>query len=243
MKNAIKRLLQSILGFDNYLIVFARYKVRALKFDKKERDFFTFLNIVPDEGVILDIGANLGIMTWHMVRHFKQAQIWAFEPIPDNLRVLRNMLAGTDENRYRIFETALGARKGYTKMVLPEIDKVHMQGLSHVLHDSIDDFNDGRHYKVEMDTLDNLIPEDQVISGIKLDVENFEYFVLLGGRALIDRDHPVIYTELWDNENRYQCIEFLESLGYQTKVCAGKKLVKYEKGAFKGQNFFFVFPG
>lgn len=243
VKNTTKRILQSILGFDRYLSIFARYKVYTLKFDKKESDFFTFLKMVPDEGIILDIGANLGIMTWHLLRHFKKARIWAFEPIPDNLKVLKRMLKTKSKERYKLFEMALGSERGQINMVLPEVENVRMQGLSHVVHDSIDDFNEGRQYKVKMDTLDNLVPRTEVVSGIKLDVENFEYFVLKGGQNLLERDHPVIYTELWENENRYKCFEFLGSLGYSAKVCREGAIVDFNKEHFTGQNFFFVYKG
>lgn len=240
MKNAIKRILQSILGFDNYLSIFAKYKVRTIRFDKKESDFFAFLEMVPDRGIVLDVGANLGIMSWHLVRHFKKAQIWAFEPIPDNLKVIKKMITGKKAERYKLFEMALGEAKGYINMVLPEVEHVRMQGLSHVVHESIGDFNEGNQYKVPMDTLDNLVTNDVVVSGIKIDVENFEYFVLKGGKKMLERDRPLIYMELWDNENRYKCFDFLGTLGYQAKVYEGGKLVDFDKKNSRGQNFFFL---
>ena len=40
MKNAIKYILQKVLGYQRYLFVFAKYKIRNLKSDKKEGDFF-----------------------------------------------------------------------------------------------------------------------------------------------------------------------------------------------------------
>lgn len=125
-------------------------------------------------------------------------------------------------------------------MVLPEVDAVKMQGLSHVVHESIEDFNAGKQYDVEIDTLDNIIPTSKRVEGIKLDVENFEYFVLKGGERIIDRDKPVIYTELWDNENRTKCLEFIRNKGYSVKFFNGKTLEEYTREKYSGQNFFFV---
>jgi len=232
--------LQKTLGFDNYLKIFARFKVNTLKHDSKEGDFFVFMKLLKDEGTILDIGANLGIMTWHLLDHFKKAKIWAFEPIPDNLLVLKATTADVAENRLRIFNKALGNEKGRLKMVLPKVENVKMQGLSHVVHDSITEFNEGDFYEVDVERLDNLVEKDLQVSGIKIDVENFEYFVLKGGQEMIKKNKPIIYSELWDNENRYKCFEFLESLGYETHFRNGSGLKPLKGNSYSGQNFFFI---
>lgn len=220
--------------------MFARYKILTLRKDTKEGDFFIFMSLLKDEGLILDIGANLGIMSWHLLNTFKRAEIWAFEPIPENNAVLRTVTKNFDSARFRIFDFALGDKPGCTKMVLPEVNEVKMQGLSHVVHESIDDFNKGKQYEVQIDTLDNLVPDTIRVEGIKLDVENFEYFVLKGGEVIIDRDKPVIYTELWDNVNRTKCLDFIRSKGYLVKYYNGKNLELFTPEKYKGQNFFFI---
>ncbi len=240
MKNTVKRLLQNLLGFERYLKVFARYKIATLKNDNNEGDFFVFMSLLKDEGLILDIGANLGIMTWHLLKNFKNATIWAFEPIPENNKILRTVTQEFKSSRYTIYDCALGDKPGTAKMVLPKVEEVKMQGLSHVVHESIEDFNQGDFYEVPIETLDNLVDQSNKVQGIKLDVENFEYFVLKGGEKLIDRDKPIIYTELWENENRDKCLEFIRSKGYSVQVCVKNKLVNFVPEKYSGQNFFFI---
>lgn len=240
MKNTVKRILQQLLGFNTYLKIFARYKIFTLKSDKNEGDFFAFMSLLKDEGLILDIGANLGIMTWHLLKKFPNAEIWAFEPIPENSKILHTVTGKIKHNRFKIFDFALGDNAGTAKMVLPNVSKVKMQGLSHVVHDSIDEFNQGDFYEVQIETLDNLIDSNKKVQGIKLDVENFEYFVLKGGEKLIERDKPIIYTELWDNENRDKCLSFIKSKGYSIKFHNGSKLVDFSPEKYTGQNFFFI---
>lgn len=240
LKNTVKRLLQRLLGFDTYLKIFARYKISTLEKDKKEGDFFVFMSLLKDEGLILDIGANLGIMTWHLLNNFKQAEVWAFEPIPENNKILRAVTDNFKSERFKIFDIALGDKPGTAKMVLPNVARVKMQGLSHVVHESIDEFNEGDFYEVKIDSLDNLIDTSKKVQGIKLDVENFEYFVLKGGEQLIDRDKPIIYTELWVNENRDRCLSFIKNKGYSIKVFVGNKLIDFSPETYTGQNFFFL---
>ncbi|NEN24416.1 FkbM family methyltransferase [Cryomorpha ignava] len=240
MKNTVKRLLQRLLGFNTYLKIFARYKIATLKSDKKEGDFFAFMSLLKNEGLILDIGANLGIMTWHLLKDFSNAEIWAFEPIPENNKILHAVTEKCQHQRFRIFDCALGDKPGIAKMVLPNVSKVKMQGLSHIVHESIGEFNQGDFYEVEIDTLDNLIDSTKKVQGIKLDVENFEYFVLKGGEELIERDKPIIYTELWVNENREKCLNFIKTKGYAVKVHVGNKLIDFSPETYSGQNFFFI---
>ncbi len=75
---------------------------------------------------------------------------------------------------------------------------------------------------------------------MKIDVENFEYFVLKGGEKIIEKNHPVIYCELWDNNNRKKCIELLNNLGYSAFVLQKKELVRYENATVDKHNFFFL---
>ncbi|HKL04129.1 MAG TPA: FkbM family methyltransferase [Cryomorphaceae bacterium] len=243
MKNVLKRFLQQTLGFNNYLRLFARYKVSTLKGDTKEGDFFHFMSLLKDEGTILDIGANLGIMTWHLLNHFNHAKVWAFEPIPSNLEVLRKTTEKFDPSRLRIFENALGHEAGRIKMVLPEVENVKMQGLSHVVHETIDTFNEGQYFEVDVEKLDSIVDQNVQVVGVKLDVENFEYFVLKGGEALLRRDKPIIYTELWENDNRQKCMEFLNKLDYETFYFDGVKLKPFTPDVYSGQNFFFLSKG
>jgi FkbM family methyltransferase len=98
-------------------------------------------------------------------------------------------------------------------MVMPVIGDVKMQGLSHVVQEGEDQA--GNYYTVPLKKLDDfpeLNEKDARITGIKIDVENFEYFVLKGGRNLIAKHRPVIYSELWNTENRTNTIKMLAGL-------------------------------
>lgn len=45
--------------------------------------------------VILDIGGNIGIAARYLAQRFPQAQVHSFEPVPENLELMRRNLAGT----------------------------------------------------------------------------------------------------------------------------------------------------
>jgi FkbM family methyltransferase len=242
MKNGIKYILHKILGFKNYLYIFSLFKIYTLKRDKNEKDFFQFLKLIPENTTILDIGANIGIMTVHLAS-IKGADVFSFEPMPNNITAFQRIVKYFKLDNVKLFKIALGNSEGEVEMVMPVISSVRMQGLSHVVHESIKENNEGQRFKVPLKKLDNLqdiITNPKRISAIKIDVENFEFFVLEGAKELIKRDKPVVYAELWDNENRYNCFKLFDSLTYNTYVAVDNALVLFNKDIHIKQNFIFL---
>lgn len=239
VKNRIKYILQRIFGFHRYLMLFSQYKIATLRKDKKEGDFFHFMSLLKDEGDILDVGANIGIMTVHLGKAFPTRMIHAIEPIPANLQVLRSILQKKKIENVQIVPYAVGSEKGELKMIMPTDGKAKLQGLSHVKTPEITEWNEGEEVDVEVKTLDELF-DNQKIVGIKMDVENYEFHALKGAEKLLRRDYPIVYTELWDNENRQNCFAFMESLNYSIQVLVDGKLVPFHKSKHTHQNFFFL---
>ena len=240
MKNTVKYILQYLLGYQFYLYVFSLFKIKTLRLDSNEKDFFHFLSLLEDKkGSVLDIGANIGIMTTHLSKYLPNTTIHAFEPIPTNSFVLKKIIAKFDLKFARLHEIALGDTTGKVQMILPKNGKTKMQGLSHVKHQSITEWNEGDEFEVEIDQLDTIIGSEK-IQGIKIDVENFEYFVLKGGQKLLERDHPIIYAELWDNQNRSNCFELLSTYSYRTYIVSKNRLIPFDKNKHTNQNFIFI---
>lgn len=242
MKSRIKYILHSILGFKNYLFVFSLFKIWTLKRDKNEKDFFHFLHLIPENTAILDIGANIGIMTFHLARSVKKSIVYSFEPMPQNIVAFKRIVHFFNLKNVQLFEIALGNSQGEVEMVMPVISNVRMQGLSHVLHDSIPDNNEGLRFKVPLKMLDNmeeLMNSPKRISAIKIDVENFEFFVLEGAKKLISKNKPIVYAELWENENREKCFELFKHLNYQTFVVHENNIIVFDPIKHKTQNYIF----
>jgi FkbM family methyltransferase len=243
IENFVKRLLQKIFGFRNYLFIFSIFSINRLRWGRIEKEFLEYMKLVPDEGIILDLGANIGIMTAHLASRRKKATVYSFEPIAENLATLKRIIRYYHLSNVKVFECALGDANGEIKMVMPVIGDVKMQGLSHVVHEGAAEEQAGQFYTVPLRKLDE-IPElnekDVKITAIKIDVENFEYFVLKGGRNLLAKHHPVIYSELWNNETRSNTIAMLSELGYSVKVNEHGKLVAFN--GQEAQNFIFVYP-
>jgi len=243
MKTFIKYILQKILGLKTYLYVFARFIIVKLRWDKNEKDFFHFLKLFPDGGLILDLGANIGVTSYHLSKRFPNSTIFSFEPLTLNMDTLKRIKKRFNLSNIKEFQVAVGDKPGTLEMVMPVINNVPMHGLSHVIHEDNKDFNDGMKYKVPVICLDNFTEINQPgkrITAMKMDVENFEYFVLKGAERLITENQPVIYCELWENENRKKCIDFLNNLKYSAFILHKNELLPFEKAPVEKHNFFFL---
>jgi FkbM family methyltransferase len=240
VKNKLKYLLQSLLGFSRYLYIFSNFKIATLHWDKKEADFFYFLSLMKKEnGAILDVGANIGIMTAHLSEKFPNNEIFSIEPMPENLEVLKEIIRKRGMKNVIVFPVAVGSQSGVLKMIMPTDGKAKLQGLSHVKTAEITEWNEGEEFDVEVKTLDELFANEKV-QGIKMDVENYEFHALKGSIAILQNQRPIVYTELWDNENRNKCMELMISLNYKIQVVVNKELTDFDPAVHKNQNFLFI---
>lgn len=237
MKNKTKYILQRILGFNNYLKIFSRFKIATLKNDKNEKDFFAFMDLLQNPQNILDLGANIGVMSVHLAERFPNASVHAVEPLQTNMDVLKYTIKKSKLQNVKTYQTALGDEVCTLQMVLPKDGETRLHGLSHVLHDSIEEWNEGDKFDVPCTTVDLLFGHLDV-QGIKIDVENFEFYVLNGAKDLLNRCKPVVYAELWDNENRQKCFALMRELGYSIHCVIDGQVVNWDKSIIT-QNFVF----
>lgn len=246
MKKTVQAILQRLLGFDTYLFVFAIFKIRTLRWDsqEKEGDFNHFCNLLNPEDVVLDIGANVGIMSALLARRCHKGRVLAFEPVPDNVKTLHRVVRYLKLKNVAVYPIALGNHNSTIEMKMPVLKGVRMQGLSHVHHESIEAYDSPcLTYTVSQQVLDELDLGDLArVTAIKMDVENYEQFILRGAQNLLQRDRPMIYCELWDNENRQRCFELLRGWGYEIRVFVDGALFPFDPAQHVHHNFFFLPP-
>lgn len=239
MKALVQRILQRLFGYDTYLWFFTLYKLKTLRSDKNENDFFHFLSMLKNDSTALDIGANLGLMSYYLAKETKETI--AFEPMPNNYKVIEKVKQKYKLSNLTLLTNALGNENKKIQLVLPIVDGVKKQGLSHVVDEKMKEFNDGSLFETDCKKLDDVKEiEGKQIDAIKIDVENFEYEVFVGAEQLLTRCKPIIYCELWDNQNRTDCFEYLGSLGYTTMVLQNGKLEAIQSNPSHIQNFFFL---
>jgi FkbM family methyltransferase len=240
IKIPFKFILQKLLGFDNYLFLFSIFSISRLRLSSQDKAFTHFISMIPKDGNILDIGSNIGITAVPLAKKVLRGQVFCFEPIPQNIKTLKKITEHYQLSNVKIFETALGEKHGTLNMVMPVIFNVKFQGFSHVVEKE-SDRQKGDLFTVAVNRLDD-IPELQTlpkISAMKVDVENFEYYVFKGATEILKKHKPVIFCELWDNEKRAITIDYLKNnFGYTVKVLEQRQLVDYKDQSVS--DFFFL---
>lgn len=172
-------------------------------FDKKS--FCKMMEYVADFDLALDIGAHCGSWAVPMSDYFKT--IYAFEPNPVNFEYLQK----NRKDNIVCLKAAVGNVSGRCGIEKGKRNS----GQSHVAPKG----------NIPMITVDSLNVSPDLI---KIDVEGYEYFVLLGAVETIKRSLPVICLEENGLSQRYnvkfkQITDFMQKMGY---VLADK--VKYD---------------
>jgi FkbM family methyltransferase len=234
LKNALRKSAQQLLGFNRYLFLFSLFNIYRIRIFKAEKAFRFFMRMIPPETNVLDIGANIGINTVILAKTFPKATVHAFEPIKENYETLEKVIRFFNLDNVRVYKTALGDHGGNASMVMPQHKGSKMQGWSRMKEVGN---MEGENYVVPLQQLDEVI-SGLPIGAIKIDVENFEYFVLRGGMEGIKKNKPIIFCELWNDERRQMCFDFLCGMGYSVMIYSDGKLVPHN--GEDALNYFFV---
>ncbi|MBS1668697.1 MAG: FkbM family methyltransferase [Bacteroidetes bacterium] len=241
IKDFAKASLQKLFGYENYLFAFSAFNIKRMQWTKYEETFQYFLSMIPKNGVILDIGANIGMMSTMLAKKFPESTIYSFEPIPSNNKAIKRVMRYFNIQNILLSEIAVGNTNGEIEMVLPVINNSKRQGISHVRESNNDEaWNNGEIFKVPIKRIDDLVDlwGNKPVSAIKLDVENYEFEVLNGAKKLIEQSKPIVYTELWANQNRTNCIDFFKALNYDVKIYENGHLIDFTDQ--NEINFYFI---
>lgn len=152
------------------------------------------------DGIILDIGANIGNHTLFLGAYTGK-NIIAFEPFIDNFELLKDNVSINNLSNVEIKNYALGAFKSKGIVKIPEKNNLGMCKI---------ESNESGNVKIK--TLDSLKLDK--IGAIKIDVEGMEMDVLIGAKKTILKYQPNIYVEAHNPEKRKKVEWFLNNLGY-----------------------------
>lgn len=171
-----------------------------------------------NNGVALDIGANIGNHAVSMSRTF--SRVIAFEPHPVMAAALRaNALLNGCEN-LQVIELAIGAHQGQGILQQQEPDNFGMfeLALDHPIATDAANRVAVQQVTVELargdDVLDQVLAPGERITLIKIDIEGTELPALQGLTACLRRDQPVICFEVRTPAEGQQVRAFLVDMGY-----------------------------
>jgi FkbM family methyltransferase len=154
----------------------------------------------PDD-VAIEVGSNIGALTVPLAQRCKK--LYAFEPHPENMTLLRTNIDQNDLTNVKTFMVAIGDHDGHIS--LPTLDD-----LGNI---DIERDNKGKAYTISLHRLDDYYWEEK-IKFIKIDAEGSELDILKGASGLIARDRPIMYIENDRKEKSPELVGWLIDNGY-----------------------------
>lgn len=148
---------------------------------------------MPDHGLAVDVGANLGFYSYALQRLGRT--VISFEPD----RNYQERLARRLGRRARVERVALSDGPGTGVMRVPDLDGEYGGPLGSLSAEAVPDDDVLSSYEVELRTLDSYDLDD--VSFIKIDVEGHEEAVLAGATATLRRSTPVLLIEIEERHN------------------------------------------
>lgn len=160
------------------------------------------IRFLPKNGVVLDIGANIGNHTLFFANYV--SKVYSFEPVPETFEILELNTRGLDN--VEIYNYGLSEYYQEIDLFVPNDNR---GAASHEFNPT------SQAQKVVLKKFDEIgLFDDVRIDFIKIDVEGFELSVLKGMYNCLTKFSPFIAFE-FDRENAPEVIDFLKSQGYK----------------------------
>ncbi|WP_193186574.1 FkbM family methyltransferase [Nisaea sediminum] len=170
--------------------------------------------LVRPGSVVLDVGANIGLMSLHLSRLVGEAgTVHAFEPSPFAFGLLRHNLEANGVRNVLPRRAAVSEHSGRTEFADPDPEKISRFNFGVLSLDSRISGSGGRNVETEVVTVDSL--DLEYCAFIKVDVEGFEAAVVRGAARTIERCLPVLSLEIGDPQHDGTWLPFLRGLGYR----------------------------
>ena len=168
------------------LIFFRLDLTKNLQYDRLTQTIMK--RVICNNCNCIDIGCHKGEILEMMLKYSPSGKHYAFEPIPYLFKELEKKY----KNRVSVFPFALSDKSGHSTFQLVKnapaysgIKKRHYD----IANPEIEEI------EVELKTLDEIVPLNEEIHFIKIDVEGGEFGVLKGAKILLAKNKPVVLFE------------------------------------------------
>jgi FkbM family methyltransferase len=178
---------------------------------------FLLRNLLEEDDVIVDAGANIGFYTLLMAQKIKTGKVFGFEPVPKNFATLKHNISFSPHiHKIQLQNNGLWHEKDLLQFSLDES-----------MEDNIGSFTAGKVDRALQQVACAVFPLDDFckdftrLDFIKMDIEGAELSALKGGQKTIERWRPQFMIEI----NRKACerfgyspdeiYSFFKKLGYE----------------------------
>ena len=204
-----------------------------------EQETSAFLAEIYAGGTILDVGANVGLISVPLaVRTRSRASslphLYSVEALPGNFEALcRNVGLNDLDGSVVPIKIGLGSEEAQVSIQIEGNDALST-GTANILPDERDFVK----IPLQIKTIDGLVEEGTLpgdISLVKIDTDGYDYEVLKGGRGLLEKQRPVVFAELsehcmkWHGYGIREVEEYLQTVGYETWPMTGNRPIRFKR--------------
>lgn len=234
----LKKILFRLLGINTYLSIVSRVYLILVNMKLIRADDKYYLHtLIKETDHCIDIGANLGYYSVLLGKIAKKGKVYAIEPIPLFLNILKKNIGRFQINNVTIYPYALGENDGESiNMHTPIVNGVFRHGLTKI---GTTEATDKTSYSVTMRNPKALFQSLPQLDYIKCDVEGYEDKVIPLFDELIHQHKPILQIEI-SSKNKDNLIPLIRSWGYTAHVLNENKLVPYKgtKQLIEGDVYF-----
>ena len=144
----------------------------------------------------IDVGCHKGEILDMMLKYSPKGKHYAFEPIPYLFEYLGNKY----KNKALIYPYALAENSGYSSFQLVKNAPAY-SGIKRRRYDIANP--EIEEIKVELEALDAVVPANEKIHFVKIDVEGGEFGVIKGAKRLLSDSKPTILFECGKGASDY----------------------------------------
>ncbi len=202
-----------------------RYKIRPNTFDRVAiTETWIFCDYTPkgfeikENDVVVDVGAQIGAFSIFAAK--SNARVYAFEPVPENYRLLKENIALNSAKNIMPMDKAVLSRKQTIKIILsPGHTGGHSQFLSS-FNDSYLSKGKEEYVEAESVSLLDFVAKNKIrtIDFLKMDCEGAEYDILFNcPDSVLDKIKKISmeYHFLDEKRNSSTLKSFLEKKGFE----------------------------
>lgn len=174
------------------------------------------MGVLTKDDVVLDIGANIGYYVLIEAQLCKK--VYAVEPVPSNVIVLKDNIKLNHYNNVEVFSLAFGKTTGIEKMYLSPKSNWHsFYPIKNVVGE----------VEINVDTVDNFLKDRENPTIVRMDVEGYELNILYGMKETLKKIGKLfmeIHADIMSLEDTRKLIEILNSECFYPEL-----IIKYDR--------------
>ena len=200
-------------------------------------------NLIGEEDYFFDIGANIGWYSLNVALSQRGVRVFSFEPVPKTYQQLVNNIYLNPHENISHYNIGFSNRSGEFEFYY------YPEGSGNASAENVTDRLDIEKILCKVETLDQFVKTNNLhVDFIKCDVEGAELLVFQGGEYVIQRDKPIVFSEIlrkWSNKFNYNpnaIFDQFKKWGYRAFTVSKSGLIDFHEmnESTIETNFFFL---